>query len=304
MSIVLALLTQLLHIGLMIFAAPTVAGGMDWLDARWSGRSGPPVLLPWHDLLRWFRKTPMLTDDVSIVSRLAPAVGMGATAAAAALVPSFALGMALSPLADGLVVVSLLTIARAAAALAALDSGTARSGVATQQASARAVLAEPALLLSVVALAVMAGSFNLQVIIVQQREGLLLPATASAVCLTAMLALLFAEVSAGEANSDFHAGRALAVARMTGWLRRLIWVDLIGGLFLPAGMAAADAGPLSWLTGLAAWGLKLGMFMVCLSASQKLFGRIARHSLPDVIGVAALLALLAIIMALASAGTA
>jgi formate hydrogenlyase subunit 4 len=305
MTVVLSLFAQLLHIGLMIAAAPTVAGVMDWLDARLSGRSGPPILLPWRDLLRLSRKTPMTIESVSIVSRLTPALALGATLSAAALVPSFTLGMALSPLADVLVVVSLLTVARVAGGLAALDSGAALPGLAAQTASARAVLAEPALMLAVVTLALMAGRFNLDLIIGQQREGLLLPAAASSVVMTAMLALVFAEssVPAGGLH-DMLSGTDLAIVRMAVWLRRLVWIDLIGGLFLPVGMATIASGPQAWLIGLAAWGIKLGAFILGLSAIQTTLGRVPHRRLPDLIGVAALLALLAAIMALASTGTA
>jgi len=59
MTILLSLVAQLLHIGLMIAAAPTMAGLTDWLDARLTGRAGPPVLLPWRDLIRLSRKTPI-----------------------------------------------------------------------------------------------------------------------------------------------------------------------------------------------------------------------------------------------------
>ena len=90
------------------------------------------------------RKTPMLSESTSIVARLAPSAALTATLAAAALVPSFTLGMALSPLADMLVIVALLTIARVAITLASLDSGAPLPGFAQQGASARAVLAEPA----------------------------------------------------------------------------------------------------------------------------------------------------------------
>ena len=305
MTFILSLLAQILHIGLMIAAAPTVAGRMAWLNARLSGRSGPPILLPWRDLVRLTRKTPMIVESVSVVSRFAPAFGLGATLSAAALVPSFTLGMALSPLTDVLVIVSLLTVARVAAGLAALDSGAALPGLAAQGASARAVMAEPALMLSVVTLALIAGSFNLDLIIGQQREGLLLPAAASAVALTAMLALVFAEASTPAGGLDeMLSGTDLAVSRMTGWLRRLVWIDLIGGLFLPVGMAASDSGLLNWLIGLACWGLKLGAFILGLSAIQTTLGRMLPHRLPDLIGVAALLALLATIMVLATTGTA
>lgn len=305
MSIVLPLLAQILHIGLMVIAAPTLAGTLDWLDARLAGRSGPPILLPWRDLLRLSRKTPMMAENVSVISRLAPAVGLGATLSAAALVPSFTLGMALAPLGDVLVIVSLLTVARVAGALAALDSGAALPGLAAQRSSALAIMAEPALMLAVVTLALMAGTFNLDLIAGQQREGLLLPAASSAVVFAALVALVFADASTADRRSNpLDSGVDLAMAHMTDWLRRPIWVGLIGGLFLPIGMANAEAGPIGWSIGLVAWALKPGLFVICLSCARALAGRIPRHSLPDLIGVAALLALLGIVMVLASAGMA
>jgi len=305
MTIVLSLLAQIMHIVLMLAAAPTVAGALDWLDARLSGRTGPPVLLPWRDLVRWSRKTPIAVESVSVVSRLAPALGLGATLSAAALVPSFTLGMALAPLADVLVIVSLLTLARMASGLAALDAGAPLPALAAQDASARAVLAEPALMLSVVSLALIGGNLNLDLIIGQQREGLLLPAAASAIALTAMLALVFAEASGIDGGLEQMAsGPDMVISRMTFWLRRLVWIDLIGGLFLPVGMAATDSLPLAWLIGLVSWAVKLAAFILGLSAIQTLLGRVPRRSLPDLIGIAALLALLATIMVLASTGTA
>jgi formate hydrogenlyase subunit 4 len=305
MTFVLSLLSEILHIGLMIVAAPTVAGALDWLDARLSGRPGPPVLLPWRDLMRLLRKGPVTVESVSAISRFAPALGLGATLSAAAMVPSFTLGMALAPLADVLVIVSLLAVARVAAGLAALDSGAALPGLAAQTASASAVLAEPALVFTVVTLGLMGGSFNLDLIAGQQREGLLLPAAALVVALTAMLALMFAEASVTSGGLDsMFSGSDLAMSRMTGWLRRLVWIDLIGGFFLPVGMASADSGPLAWLIGLACWVLKLAAFILALSVIPATLGRIPRHNLPGLIGVAALLALLAIVMVLANTGTA
>lgn len=305
MSIILALLAQILHIGLMLVVAPTLAGVMHWLEARVAGRFGPPVLLPWCDLLRLSRKTPIMTENLSVVSSLAPPIGLGATLSAAALVPSFTLGMTLSPLADGLVIAALLTVARVAGALAALDAGAAPPGLMAQRSSALAVLAEPALILSLVTLALMAGSFNLDLIIGQQREALLLPAAASAIALTAFLALVLADASATDRAADpASSGIDLAMAHMTEWLRRLIWISLIGGLFLPVGMATAESGPVGWSIGLASWACKIGLFVMGLAGVQTLAGRIPHHSLPDLIGVAALLALLAIIMVLAATGIA
>jgi formate hydrogenlyase subunit 4 len=305
MTVAMSLLAQILHIGVMILVAPTAAGAMDRLDAKLTGRGGPPILLPWRELVRLSRKTPLLIESVSVVSRFGPVVGLGATLSAAALVPSFTLGMALSPLADMPVIVSLLTVARVAIALAAMDAGTALPGLTEQGASALAVLAEPALMLAMIALALMGGSFNLDLVIAQQREGVLSPAAGSALVLNALLALVLADVSApGRGSEEAFGGMGLAMVRVVGWLRRLIWIDLIGGLFLPIGMANAENAPLTWLLGLTYWVIKLGAFMVVLSGIQMVLGRIPRHNLRDLIGVAALLALLAIVMVLASAGTA
>ena len=305
MTIIMSLLIQMLHVGLILATAPTMVGLTDWLDARLTGRSGPSILMPWRDLLRQSRKTPTVSDNTSIVSRLAPTLSLGATVSAAALVPSFSLGMALSPLADVLVIVSLLIISRVALALAVLDSGAALPGLAQQGASALAVLAEPALMLAVVTPALMAGGFNLDQIIGQQREGILLPAAASALSLTALLALVLADASAvGNAANHSFSGIDLAMSWAGAWIRRLVWINLIGALFLPIGIAVADAGAAAALIGLAAWTLKLLAFLLAMSAIRVILGRIARHSLPDLIGVAALLALLAIVMVLASTGIA
>ncbi len=305
MTIILSLFAQILHIALMVAAAPAFAGVTAWLDARLSGWTGPPLLSPWRELVRLSRKSVPHTENVSVVSHFAPTVALGATLAAAALVPSFTLGMALSPLADMLVIVSLLTIARVALALASLDSGASLPGFAQQAASSRAVLAEPALMLAVVALALMGGTFNLDLVIGQQREGVLLPAAASAVTLTALIGLLLADISLPAAGADeAFGGVDLAMVQASTWLRRLVWIDLIGGLFLPIGLAGADNTPLAWLVGLGCWAFKLIAAAVALSGFRTLLGRIPHHKLPDLIGIAALLALLAVAMVLASTGLA
>jgi formate hydrogenlyase subunit 4 len=304
MSIFLSLLTQLLHTGLMLAAAPSMAGIMGWLDALLSGRPGPPLPQPWRDLARLSRKSVATQEHVSVVTRAAPAVGLGAILTASALVPSFTTGMAFSPLADVLVIVSLMTLSRVVGGLVALDSGAALPGLAAQVSSARAILAEPALTLTLFSLTPMSASFNLDTIISQQHESML-PTAASGVTLCALLILVFADARGVDRGYDHMlSGSGLAAARMTGWLRRLIWFDLIGGVFIPAGMAAADSGPLAWLIGLAAWAIRLVVFMLGLAVVQTMLGQMSRNRMREVIGVAALLALLASIMALASVGLA
>ena len=110
MSVVVALLAQLLHIGLMLLAAPLVVGLIRKVKARLLGRIGPPILQPWRDLARLARKQPVLAENASWVFSGAPAVAFTATLAAAALVPSFALGMTGAPLADLLIRLALFLV--------------------------------------------------------------------------------------------------------------------------------------------------------------------------------------------------
>jgi len=305
MNVIVALLAQILHIALMVLAAPAAAGGLDWLDARLAGRSGPPLLLPWRDLARLARKTSAIPVSASRVLTFVPAVSLGATICAAALVPSFTLDTALAPLADGFVVASLLSVARVTTVFGALDTGSASLGLAAQRNCAFAVLAEPALLLFFFGMTLMGGSFNLDLIIGQQQEGTLHPAGASALALVSLLALAFADIgdASGGLDQDYS-GIELAVTRATVWLRRLVWIDLIGCLFLPVGIAGPDGGPRDWAIGLGCWAVKLVVAIVGLSSIRALLGRVARRDMPDLAGIAALLALLAVIMVLASAGTA
>jgi formate hydrogenlyase subunit 4 len=305
MSLLLSLVAQILHLLLMVAAAPLAAGVSDWLEAQMIGRSGAPVLLPWRDLVRLSRKTPAETDSGSAVLRHAPSAALGITLAAAALAPSFSRSMALSPLADILVIVSLLASARVALVLAALDAGAPEPGLAAQQSSALAVPAEAALIVLAVAIALMAGGFNLDLIMGQARDGGLAPAAASAVVLAGLLALAFLDDDFSQAGLDRAAAdNALAIARLTAWLRRLVWLDLIGALVLPFGYATAGAGPLEWSAGLACWGGRLTVLILFMAGTRALLGRIAAQRAAEVAGVAALLAVMAAVMVLASARTA
>jgi formate hydrogenlyase subunit 4 len=304
MALFLSLFAQILHVGLLVLAAPTLAGVMDWLNARLAGRAGPPILLPWRDLVRLSRKTAAIPESASPVLPYSPAIRLAATLIAAVLVPSFTLGMALAPLADGLVIAGLLALARAAACAGALDTGSAASGLMAQQSCAMAILSEPALLLVVFCLALMSGGFNIDLIVGQQRDGVLTPAGASAIAVTCLLILAYVDASSPVRLDLDLSGIDLAMSRFADWMRRVVWIDLIGSLFLPIGMAGPESGLFGWGVGLLAWVLKLAVAAACLSAVQSLVGPVTPRETPNLIGIAALLAMLAVIMVLSSVGMA
>jgi formate hydrogenlyase subunit 4 len=301
MSFLLASFSQVLHIVLVLAGAPVVLGLQRWTEAMLAGRTGPGPLQPWRDLLRLARKQPILAENASPLFRSTPLACFAAMAVAASLVPSFTLGMAFAPLSDLLVLAGLLAFDRAALALAALDAGTAPAGLAASRTASLASLAEPAMFLVVLALGLIGGTTNLDLLISQQHQGMLLQLpVADVLAAGSLMALALSEVGRNEQMTEFS-GSDLALIELAEALRALVWFNLIGAVLLPLGMAAPDAGPLGWVVGLAAWAARLVVLIGGLAVLRRATGRLRFARVPQVLGIGAALGLLAALLVLASA---
>lgn len=313
----MALLAQSLHVALMLAAAPLLVGCVRWLKARLLGRVGPPVVQQWRDLLRLARKQPVLAENASWLFASAPAVGFAATLAAASLVPSFALGMVTAPVADLLVVAGLLTLARCALALAGMDIGTAFGGIGASREMTFAVFAEPALLLVIFTLALLAGTTNLDVIAGLLREGTLGLRVSLGLAMIAILIVAIAEngripvdnpathlelTMVHEAMALEYSGRHLALVEWGAALRLLLWLTLIGAIFAPFGAARATGSPAWWLVGLLAWAAKVGLLAVALGVFETSIAKMRVFRVPEFLGIALLLGLLAAVFLFVSQG--
>ena len=71
-AIFAAVLTQVLHLALILAATPLVIGSTRWLKARMMGRRGAHPLQPWRDTVKLLRKRPLLAENASWMSRAAP----------------------------------------------------------------------------------------------------------------------------------------------------------------------------------------------------------------------------------------
>jgi formate hydrogenlyase subunit 4 len=304
MTLALGLLAQLIHIGLVAIAAPTLAGTCRWIEARCIGRTGPSPLQPWHDLRRLLRKQSVLAENASAATVYGPSGSFAVVVVAACLVPSFALGMAFAPLADLLLIVGLLMTARLLMALTVADVGDVQGGMAASRMMLLGNLAEPVLILVLFTLALLAGSSNLDVIAAMQMESGAGWRGAVGFAFAATLLTALIDVLPDEAPVPDLGGRELALIRLAEALRLLVWFDLIGSLFLPFGMAQTDAGLVAWLVGLGAWlarTLVLAAALSLLRASLRRFGlsRAART-----LGIAVLLSVMAVVTVLAGLATA
>jgi len=314
-----AVLTQLLHLALMLAAAPLVVGTTRWLKARMQGRRGASPLQPYRDIEKLLRKRPVLAENASIVSAVAPLLALAATISAAALVPSFAHGMALAPLSDLILLAGLLAAARVALALAGMDVGTAFGGLGAAREMSFAAFAEPALLLCVLNLAILAGTTNLDAIAVTMRDGQLGIRVSLGLAAVAMIAVAIAEngripvdnpathlelTMVHEAMLLESSGRHLALWEAQAGLRLTLWLALIAAVFVPFGTARAGAGPLAWLVGLVAFVVKMGVLVVALAAFESAVAKMRVFRVPEFLGAALLLALLGVALLFVSTGLA
>lgn len=311
MSVLAAILTQALHLVLVVAAAPLVVGGIRWLKARMMGRRAPHPLQPWRDIVKLLRKRPVLAENASWISRGAPYVAAGSALAALAVVPGFARGMVFAPLGDLLLVAGLLAVGRVALALAGLDVGTAFGGLGAAREMSFAALAEPALLVVALILAILAGTTGIEAIAAGFQDGAVGLRVSLMLALIALCAVAVAEnaripvdnpathlelTMVHEAMVLEASGRHLALWEAASALRLTLWLALIGALFLPFGTAPAGFAPLGWVVGIVAWVAKLAVLCLVLAAFESAIAKMRVFRVPEFLGVALLLGILGAIL--------
>ncbi len=103
----------------------------------------------------------MIAENASWLFRSAPYLIFAATWVAAALIPTFATGLEFSWTADLIAITALLGSARFFLALAGMDVGTSFGGIGSSREMMFASLAEPAMIMIVFTVALVAGSTQL-----------------------------------------------------------------------------------------------------------------------------------------------
>ena len=122
---------------------------------------GPPLLQPYYDLLRLFRKGSVISTTTSWVFLAGPVVGLVTVGIALLLIPLSSSTAPLSFTGDLILLAYLLGLGRYATASAALDTGSPFEGMGAAREVTFACLAEPAFFLGLLVLAKLSGSLQL-----------------------------------------------------------------------------------------------------------------------------------------------
>lgn len=314
---ILDALVQLGQLLLVLLLAPLLTGYVRKLKAHLLRRQGPQIIQPYRDLLKLLRKEVVLADNASWLFRVAPYVIFATTWVAAALVPTFATGLALSPAADLIAIVALLGSARFILALAGLDVGTSFGGIGSSREMMIASLAEPAMLMIAFTLSLLAGSTQLSsVATFMQGPGVGLRVSL-AMALVGLVMVAIAEnaripvdnpathlelTMVHEAMILEYSGRHLAVIEAAASLKLLLYLSLIGCLFVPRGIAVAGQDITAYLISLLAYGIKLTVGGFLLAVFETAVAKMRVFRVSDFLGAALMLGLLAALLLFVSRG--
>jgi len=308
---ILTWLTQLAQAVLVLALAPLLSGVTRKIKARLLRRRGASIVQPYRDLLKLIRKETVIAENASWLFRAAPYVVFATTWVAAALVPTFATGLALSASADLIVIVALLGTARFLLALAGLDVGTSFGGIGSSREMMFASLAEPAMLMAVFTISLFAGSTELSSIsayMLGPNAGL---SISLALALVALVIVLLGEnaripvdnpathlelTMVHEAMILEYSGRHLAVIELAASLKLLLYLSLIACVFIPWGTTLAGDGALAHAIGLGAYAAKLTALAFFLVVFETAIAKMRVFRVPDFLGVALMLGLLGTIM--------
>jgi formate hydrogenlyase subunit 4 len=311
MAMILDFAVQGIQMLLVLLLAPLLTGIVRKVKARLLLRRGPSVLQPYRDLLRLLRKQVMLAENASWLFRATPYLIFAATWVAAALVPTFAIGLQFSWSADLIAITALLGSVRFFLALAGLDVGTSFGGIGSSREMMIASLAEPAMLMIVFTLSLLAGSTQLSSISAFMQGPDVGLRVSLAMSLVALIMVALAEnaripvdnpathlelTMIHEAMILEYSGRHLAVIEAAASLKLLLYLSLIACMFLPWGVATTGQGFAAHAIGLGSYLLKLAAAGFLLAVFETVTAKMRVFRVSDFLGAALMLGLLAALL--------
>lgn len=304
------LLWGLLHTWLVIGFAPLTVGLVRLTKARLQGRQGASLIQPYRDLWRLLQKETVVAESSSWLFRFAPYLVFVSVWLAATILPTVTTDMVMTPAADLIALVALLGFARFFTALAGMDVGTPFGGLGASREMFIASLAEPAMLMVIFSLSVLAHTTSPAHLVAFVLSGKVGLEVSVGLALGALLMVAIAEngripvdnptthlelTMVHEAMVLEYSGRHLALLEAAAMVRLLLFISMIICVFAPWGIALPGDG-LHWiLIGLLAWIGKVALLAVLLGVFETMVAKMRVFRIADFLGGALLLALLAIV---------
>ncbi len=314
MALIFDLALQGAQMFLVLTLAPLLLGFIRKVKARLLRRQGAPILQPYRDLAKLLLKDVVLAENASWLFRAAPYAIFSATWVAAALVPTFATGLMFSWSADLIAITALLGSTRFFLALVGMDVGTSFGGIGSSREATFATLAEPAMIMIVFTVSLVAGSTQLSAVAGFMQSHLEIRVSLGMAAIALIIVALAENNRIPVDNPATHleltmvheamvleySGRHLAVLELAAALKLLLYVSLIACIFAPVGLAPLDNGVTSVLPalalGAAAYVVKLALAGFLLAVFETSIAKMRVFRVPEFLGTALMLGLLATLL--------
>ena len=306
-------ISSAVQVAVVAVGGPVLVGVMRKVRCRLEGRVGPPVLQPLVDIRKLFRKQRFRPDQATWIFTLAPVMLVATVVVAAAITPLVTTHPALRASSDLFVLVYLLLVGSTLLALVGLDAGTAFGGMGSSRAVTIGALAEPALLVTILALSTTAHSSNLPAIvsaILAHPESVATPQRLFA--LGALLIVIVAEsgrlpvdnpathlelTMVHEAMILEYAGPDLALVTVGEAMRLTLLLGIFVNLVAPWGVAISTSVS-GVVVGLASVVAKVAVVGVFLAVFEVFIAKVRLFRVPELLAGAFVLALLGVVSGL------
>lgn len=299
----------LLQALLILVLAPFVSGLIKKTKALFQTRRGPGIFQMYFDLYKYMQKESVISEHTSWIFRVTPVIYLGSAVVAALLIPAVFLN-GINFTGDIILIVYLFGLGRFFLTLAGLDAGSAFGGMASSREMTVSSIAEPAMMLSLFTVALIAGTTNLAGMInALAQAGLASLVPAHLLAFVAFFVVAVAETGRIPVdNPDTHleltmihegmlleySGKPLAMLTLGASVKQLLILSLLANIFFPWGVAAhLDAGSLVIAT--AVYLGKVILLCIAMAVIETSFAKMRLFKVPDLIMGSFLLGLLGLV---------
>ncbi len=296
---------------ILLTVSPILVGLIRKVKARLQCRKGASIFQPYSDLAKLFRKQPVVSSTTSWIFTATPYILFASTLAAGLLIPTFTSQTPLNIAGGIIVLVYFLALGTFFLILAGIDAGSAFGGMGSSREAIVASLTEPAMILSIFAVALTAGSTNISTIVHKTAllEGIVTDPVPHLMALAALCIVAIAETGRvpvdnpathleltmiHEAMVLEYSGRYLALIEWAAALKLVVFLSLIANVFAPWGIATTLT-PAALGIGLVVYIVKIAGLAVLIGILESMIAKLRLFRVPELLGAAFILALLGVV---------
>jgi hydrogenase-4 component C len=240
---------------LLLALAPLMTGLSRMIRARMHSRRGPGILQDYRDLIKLFKRQDVASGASGKVFHAAPYIILSAMVVSAMALPVLTRQAPIGVLADLVTEIYLFALARFFFSLSGIDSGSSFAGIGAVRELTLGVLVEPIMLLSLLVVALCAGTTNIGLIEVAIGDTFLGAPTAISLALIAFGFAVFIEMGKlpfdmAEAEQELqegplteYSGSALGIMKLGMGMKKVVMAQFFLGLALPFGAATVLDAP-------------------------------------------------------------